>query len=179
MQSVTVSIPARCADRPVFSGMVVPYVTRICADGKPDFKIIEPFTVLECATKRLCGICGTTMGSRIFFIGGEKSTAQGTYLDPPMHEPCARYAMAVCPFLIGSTDYSPVTTTRDGEPVGYIPGTVNERSSMSLTCFGGYEFVSGATVYFLANDRRWSEVFWQRELPAAANSAILDVGGKS
>ena len=71
-------------------------------DGVPDFKITDPQKVRECLDGRLCGLCGTVMGKKVVFIGGDLSLTNGLFTDPPMHEVCARYAYAVCPFLNGS-----------------------------------------------------------------------------
>lgn len=49
-----------------------------------------------------CGVCGQP-NKDFWFIGGPMCLANRIFGDPPMHEACARYAMAVCPYLSRST----------------------------------------------------------------------------
>lgn len=103
-------IPDRLRNRPKFNGYVIPFSVLIKRNGKPDFKVTDHAQWQRCITEKLCGVCGQPMVGTMFFIGGENSLASGMFFDPAMHEECARYSFAVCPFLIGNRDYAPTPT---------------------------------------------------------------------
>lgn len=102
-----VAAPAWCEGRPRFHGVVIPFSVFIKPDGVPDFKVTNHQHWQRCVNEKLCGVCGQPMTGTMFFIGGDRSLVSRTFFDPAMHEDCARYAFAVCPFLIGSKDYAP------------------------------------------------------------------------
>jgi len=97
-------IPPRLAHRPTFGGMVVPFMV----DLKPDpisFALLDTALVSECARQRLCGICGQVIErtERLAFLGATTNTydqaERDCFGDPWMHEECARYSLATCPFI--------------------------------------------------------------------------------
>lgn len=106
MLKTPVPIPPACAQRPTFKGIVVPYFAWIDERGIPDFKVMDMAHVREAITKKLCGICAKSLSRKVWFIGGNKSTTQGVFVDLPMHEACARYSAAVCPFLLGNKEHA-------------------------------------------------------------------------
>lgn len=69
--------------------------------GIPQFTINDVKRVNLCVRKRLCAICGKRMGDWVWFVGGSRCFlhTRGAFLDPPTHNECAEYALAVCPFL--------------------------------------------------------------------------------
>lgn len=75
-------------------------------DGVPDFTTIDDEKLADCVRFNKCGICGEGLGRHKYFIGGPKSAEHGHYVDPAMHEDCARYAMKACPFLAMGKAYS-------------------------------------------------------------------------
>lgn len=77
----------------------VPFTNIIMDDGTPDFTTIDARKTVRCATERLCGVCGKPLGYWIAFLGGPKSAETHAYVDPPMHEECARAAVKLCPFI--------------------------------------------------------------------------------
>lgn len=77
----------------------VPFANLILDDGTPDFTTIDAAKTVRCAWERLCGVCGKEMDYWIAFLGGPKSAETRAYLDPPMHEYCARAAVVLCPFI--------------------------------------------------------------------------------
>lgn len=101
-----VPIPERLKHRPMFHGVPIPFSAFVHADGRPDFKITDHEKWKSCALHRLCGICGEVLGFVVYFIGGEKSCSSGVFYDPPMHEECARYSFAVCPFIAAGKEYA-------------------------------------------------------------------------
>jgi hypothetical protein len=80
-------------------GYPVFFAVYVDAEGTPDFRVTDDAKRRQCWRERRCGICGDELGYWLWFIGGERSVANRLFSDPPMHEDCARYAMAVCPFL--------------------------------------------------------------------------------
>jgi hypothetical protein len=53
--------------------------------------------------QRLCGLCTQGIGAteQLVFVG---ETDAGYYLEPPLHEDCAAYALQVCPRLHAAGD---------------------------------------------------------------------------
>lgn len=93
-------IPQYLAERPMFGKFPVPYITYLDGNGIPDFKVSDEKARMECIDKHLCGLCGVSLDYWICFVGGPKSIENRAFFDPGMHEACARYAMAVCPYLV-------------------------------------------------------------------------------
>jgi len=77
----------------------VPFTNIITESGEPDFTTIDAQKTVECALLRLCGVCGKKLSYWIAFLGGPQSAESRAYLDPPMHEECARAAVKLCPFI--------------------------------------------------------------------------------
>jgi hypothetical protein len=80
-------------------GYPIPWSVAIGSDGKPDFRVIDQQKTAIGLSKRRCSICGNAMGTNVAFVGGPKSMASHAFVDSPMHEACAKYALKVCPFL--------------------------------------------------------------------------------
>ncbi len=95
----TVEVPIRLSARPRFRGLVIPYVTMILSNGEPDFTTNDELRRIEVMQDKKCAICGEPLDYWIFFIGGEKCYENRAFIDPAMHDDCARYSMAVCPYL--------------------------------------------------------------------------------
>lgn len=105
-----IPIPEQLADRPKDErGFPITFVT-LMVDGKPDFTTIDAEKIVACITGPLCGLCGQDLidvysdkPETVAFIGGPKSIEHHNFLDPPMHEECAAYAMQVCPHIVHDT----------------------------------------------------------------------------
>lgn len=70
-------------------------------DGTPIFTVNdERFTVMA-LDNTLCPICAQKLDRGGWFVGGPVSALaeNGCYIDLPMHEDCAAYALQVCPYL--------------------------------------------------------------------------------
>lgn len=96
------AIPPRMARLPKDSrGYPVPFLVMVDKTGKPHFTINDDRKRALCLIKDLCAICGLKLLRGRWFVGGPGSAfhPHGAYVDPPMHAECARYALAVCPFL--------------------------------------------------------------------------------
>jgi hypothetical protein len=84
--------------QPVYRGFAVPFVTAVI-DGVPDFRVTDERKRIDCIQNRLCGLCGGLLEGQYCFMGGESCSQTKIFFDPPMHEECAGYAMAVCPYF--------------------------------------------------------------------------------
>jgi hypothetical protein len=80
-------------------GLPIPYANLIGPDGQPDFAVLDSRRVDEIATRRLRGICSRPLAYWMVFLGGPSCASSRCYLDPPMHEECARAALQMCPYL--------------------------------------------------------------------------------
>lgn len=93
------ALRARPRDR---RGYPVPFIVLTDRMGKVHFTVNDGARVVQCKTKNLCGLCGRRHSSEgVWFVGGMRcfTDPMGRFLDPPMHEDCARYALSVCPYL--------------------------------------------------------------------------------
>ncbi len=68
-------------------------------DGKPVFAVADERKRAQCATQRLCWICGQPLFDRIAFVGGPQAAENRSFGDPASHVECAVYAVQVCPFI--------------------------------------------------------------------------------
>lgn len=82
-------------------GYPIPWIVMRDRTGRPHFTINDARRVHDCATKRLCGLCGKRLDAGAWFVGGMRCFTEelGAFVDPPMHEECSTFALRVCPFL--------------------------------------------------------------------------------
>lgn len=100
---VQTPMPDRIAKLPRDTrGYPIPYFVPI-VDGVPDFKYLDERKQKLCIRYRRCAICGEQIDGEVAFIGGPKTVENRVCSDPGMHEDCARYAIAVCPFMARPT----------------------------------------------------------------------------
>lgn len=72
---------------------------------KPDFRVVCPKRWAECVVKDLCCLCGKPLDYWKWIVSDEPTTEGRAFPDPAMHYVCARYAISVCPFLLGVRDH--------------------------------------------------------------------------
>ena len=173
----SIPVPGALAERPRDNrGYPITFVTLIDSNGRPDFTTIDAEKIVRCIEEQLCGMCGTPLvdDSRLYdedhdvaFIGGPLSIEHRNFLDPPMHEWCAAYAMQVCPHIA-------IDTSRYAKPVlggpeerrlfqGVHPERP-ERFGMLVTAATNVGLVNhqGQPV-FLVDKAAGGEVRWQDE----------------
>lgn len=93
-------IPQRIAQLPRDErGLPIPRAVLVDKNGVPDFRVIDIQKWLKLLKFRCCGICGCYLGPKCYFVGGPMAIESKTFHDLPMHEECARYALATCPYL--------------------------------------------------------------------------------
>jgi hypothetical protein len=98
----TVPIPALMKERQVDPrGYPIPWNVLVDSTGKAHFTINDESLRQMAIRDRLCPICGHRLWRGMWFVGGPGSALHehGAYIDPPMHKPCAEYALKVCPYL--------------------------------------------------------------------------------
>lgn len=102
MKPHEVPIPPRLAARPRDQrGFVVPWIVLRDKAGEPQFAINdERLRQIAFAGDR-CHICGEPLLRGRWFVGGPASAlhSRGAFADGGMHDECAHYALAVCPWL--------------------------------------------------------------------------------
>lgn len=164
-------IPARLKLRPIFAGLPIPYTTLV-RDGKPDFRTNDIELWRDAATRRLCSQCGQSLDYYKWFIGGEKCLVErrdpdgvvyaltGVFVDLAMHEECARYAAAACPFLRGDRSEWSKREPPQGAEVDKLIG-LPRRLGFFVT--RDYRIVPGPRLLVKTSQITRVEWFWQAE----------------
>lgn len=93
-----IPIPARLASRPRQGGLPILYTSFVAADGVADFRVNDPYRTYDVFRLNLCAMCGGDLRYPVFLAGPAVKDSRITP-EPPGHEECLRYAVAVCPYL--------------------------------------------------------------------------------
>jgi hypothetical protein len=102
-------IPDRIAKLPKDKkGRPVPFFVEWFDDG-PDFRIMNPESLIRCIKEKLCWICGEPLGKHMAFVIGPMCGINRTSAEPPSHFSCAHFAVQACPFMT-----TPRMTRREG-----------------------------------------------------------------
>ena len=171
----SIPIPGALAERPRDNrGFPITFVTLITSDGRPDFTTIDGQKIIACIREGLCGMCGTSLfeGEMVAdeptaaFVGGPIAIENRNFLDPPMHEWCASYAMQVCPHIAIDTSRYSKPQLDDGEGRELFRGIHPdrpERFGMAVISVGliGVTEYQGQPVFKLLD--KPAEVRWQGE----------------
>jgi hypothetical protein len=82
-------------------GYPIPDGLYIDQDGRAHFTINDETKRQRHLKQRCCPICGKRLKPDYWFVGGPRSAfdPNGAYIDLPMHDECAHYALQVCPYL--------------------------------------------------------------------------------
>jgi hypothetical protein len=82
-------------------GYPIPWIVYRDATGRSHFQINDDVRRYDCIRLDLCSICGHKLSRGRWFVGGPMSAFHeaGAFIDPPLHHPCMRYALQVCPYL--------------------------------------------------------------------------------
>ena len=102
MDHKLVQIPDRMAHLELdHRGYPIPWTVYRDENNRGHFQINDGAKRLEAIFNELCPICGKKLLRGRWFVGGPMSAfhERGAYVDPPMHNECARYALMVCPYL--------------------------------------------------------------------------------
>jgi hypothetical protein len=97
-----IAIPTRMAHLPLDRrGYAIPWGVYVDGAGRPQFTINDDVKREVALARDLCPICGNGLSRGRWFVGGPMSAFhdRGAYIDMPMHDECAHYALKVCPYL--------------------------------------------------------------------------------
>jgi hypothetical protein len=94
-----ITVPPRLARRPVSErGFLVPWFVS-WINGKWDFVNLDPRKIGEAYNRKICFLCGETLGQYKAFVIGPMCSINRVSSEPPAHADCAEYAVRACPFL--------------------------------------------------------------------------------
>ena len=113
-------LPDRMKALPQYKGFPVPFTAFMKKEpgvlmDVPDFKITDMDKWARCVTGSLCAICGQKLDYWIWFIGGPQCRDTRLFFDLGMHEACARFAAATCPYLAHGHDHAQASHVRPAE----------------------------------------------------------------
>lgn len=158
-----VAMPERIQKLPMdHRGFPILYMTPVDAMGVPNFRGCDEAKRRLAAHYRLCCICGEKLGWWVRFVGGPENCTRRIFSDPPMHQECLDYGMAVCPFLLRSSEW--LEMTKAAELRGEIPetGPVRFPDKWGIYITRSYTLVkAGPTFLFKAapaKEIRWCEM---------------------
>lgn len=91
-----IELPADLDGRPRAQegGVPVPFSCED-EDGGFDVRSVSKRRAIRCALSRICGLCGTSLGWPVAFLGTEQEVADNALHFPPLHEACAEAALGV------------------------------------------------------------------------------------
>lgn len=140
--------------------------------GRPHFTISNEQVRQRVITEDCCPICGGKLTRGRWFVGGPQSAfhVRGAYIDPPMHNECAHYALKVCPYLAaqsyarriedktlapGETPPMLIDPTMDPQRPDYFVAVMAVKQD--LICLGNTDFVQ-----YIKPRRPYSRIeFWK------------------
>lgn len=67
--------------------------------GIPDFRIVNTSKFIQAVKRRLCWVCGGSLGRHQIFVIGPMCVINRVTSEPPNHRECAEFAAKACPFL--------------------------------------------------------------------------------
>lgn len=82
-------------------GYPIPVAVYRDSTGRAHFTINDEAKRQALIAGDRCPICGGKLLRGRWFVGGPQSAfhSLGAYIDPPMHNECAHYALQVCPYI--------------------------------------------------------------------------------
>lgn len=101
-----IPVPAKLRKRPYQRGFPVPFVALRGRDGSYDFRVVDEAKRNRTRDGRLCQLCGQSLGSFLYFVGGPPSVEHMAFFEPPLHLECLVYAFQVCPFILGQKEHA-------------------------------------------------------------------------
>ena len=82
-------------------GFPIPWNVLRGVDDAPIFTVNDERKSQQALTRELCPICGERLGRWKWWVGGPRAAfdEHGWYIDLPVHQECAHYALQTCPYL--------------------------------------------------------------------------------
>ena len=130
-------------------GLPIFYTVTIMRDGTPDFRVVDLAKAQDAAARKVCGLSGHRLDKRkgAVFVGGPRSafSPDGMYIDPPMLESAAFYALKVCPYLSAPKYGSGVFAEKGG---GHVWGIAHDETVVK----------DRPEVFVAVKSRRWQVI---------------------
>ena len=163
-------LPDRMKALPQYKGFPVPFTAFMKKEpgvlmDVPDFKITDMDKWARCVTGSLCAICGKKLDYWIWFIGGPQCRDTRLFFDLGMHEECARYAAATCPYLAHGHDHQKNPVLPEGTHINAQASNVRP-AELFMFRTRGYSLVKVGTAYYVkANPFKGILLIEQQERP--------------
>lgn len=146
-------LPDRMKALPQYKGFPIPFTTFMKKEpgipvDVPDFKITDMDKWARCVAGSLCAICGQTLSYWIWFIGGPACRDNRLFFDLGMHEECARFAAATCPYLAYGHDHQKNPVLPEGTHVDEQASNIRP-AELFLFRTRGYVLVKVGTAYYV------------------------------
>jgi hypothetical protein len=181
-----IPVPVRMAKLPRDRrGYPIPETVTITDDGTAHFTINNVEKSHHHLRNGLCAICGQKLyPKRQWLIGGPRSAfdPNGCFLDTPMHEECASYAIQICPYL-AAPNYSKriddATMKKSATPtIVFMDETVivDRPDIFVLGCTDGITIKRHMLSNYIYPNRPWKFYqFWQfgKRLPESDGVKIV------
>lgn len=155
-QHEQLALPERMKDLPQYKGYPIPFTTFMREDEGapiqvPDFKITDTAKWAMCVNQKLCAICGQKLDYWMWFIGGPLSRDNRLFFDMAMHEECAKYAAATCPYLAYGKDHQADPKLPEGTHIDEQASNVRP-AELFLFVSRGYQAVNVGTAHYVKSD---------------------------
>lgn len=174
----TVEVPKSLRKRPRDRrGYPIPFIVFLDTQKRPHFTINDQQKHDHVTRKGLCSLCGEKLKEAkgepgVWFIGGPVCflSPMGAFLDPGMHEDCARYAVQVCPYIaapryatrIDERTLKPEFTPSDTMIVGDMTEQTDRPTIFALGRCAGYTTVQHGPQTALRAIGDWLTLeFWE------------------
>lgn len=108
-------------------GYPIPANVLIDANGRAHFTVNDEMIRHRQLLEDRCPICDGLLTIERWFVGGSQSAfnPRGAYIDIPMHDECAHYALQVCPYLAAPSYTREIGARTLGENSGIAAITVD------------------------------------------------------
>lgn len=114
-------IPARLAGRPTRSGLVVPWISVVLADGTAHLGNVHGTKSHTALMRKLCQTCGEPLERPLVLFATASGLELGQTSEPGMHPECAAYSAKACPMVNGMLKHYKTADRVAGQPC-FEPG---------------------------------------------------------
>lgn len=141
------------------------------ADGKPDFRVLDPEKWLRHVRAKRCGVCGAALERTMAFVGGPMSIFNRTFTDLAMHPDCAHYAMQVCPMLAAPSFAYARTNPEGTETLENVSTRRPDQFGLGLT--SGYDLVLMQPETFALKAKPFKKITWWKHGQELTDKAVV------
>lgn len=149
-------------------------------DGKRDFRIADASKRVNAVKKKLCWICGETLGRYLAFVIGPMCAVNRNTSEPPCHRDCAEFAAKACPFLIlPKAEYRRANLPEDSKGhMHLLPGNPGSVCIWITESYQPYRVPDGGSGDWLIRVGAPVETLWYCEGNPANRAQILKTFGE-